>query len=214
MYVHSLWSEADAPLGTLAAAASDVLGVSATVSERSAELPVYIRSGEVNFPDVRWKQDPFAEQPPSELLSVRLYRTAFAAGIASVNPNLNFWLRERLGEYLRSPLRLPQYLLPRGRLPGWDLARGGPPGWQLSALHLQHTEAHTDVVVQGDVDSPGVLLREAGRLDDYGLAGLSLTDARGRMMTLYDEGQIWLQQVDPDEVPDLIILILPLFGRG
>jgi hypothetical protein len=33
-------------------------------------------------------------------------------------------------------------------------------------------------------------------------------------MTLYDEGQIWLQQVDPDEVPDLIGLILSLFGRG
>ncbi len=169
-----------------------------------------------NADDARWKQVPFAE-PPGELLPVRLYRAAFAFGIASVNPSLNFSLQQRLGQNLLSPLRLQSRLaesLQSTLQLAWPAPGIGPDGWQLSAVHLQHAEAHTDVVVQGDVDNPFVLLREAGRLGDYGLAGMSLTDSRGRMMTLYDEGQVWLQQVHPDEVPDLIGLILALFGRG
>ena len=214
MFVHSLWSEAGASLQTLADSASDALGVPANVSERSAELTVLDRPDEVNFPNARWKQVPFGAPSPGEFVSVRLYSTPFVVGIASVNPSVNFFLRESLADNLQGPLRLPPYLLPSGELVGWQLSRGGLPDWQLSALHLQHADAHTEVVVQGDVNNPAVLLREAGRLDDYALAGISLTDSAGRMMTLYDEGQIWLQQVDPDEVPELIGQILPLFGRG
>jgi hypothetical protein len=216
MYVHSLWSETGASLETLAAAARQMLGVPAQMSERSALLTVLDRP-EVDSSDARWRQVPFYE-PPGEFLAVRLYRSAFVLGIASVNSSLNFWLRQRLAENLQSPVRLRDGLIEN--LPGTlglagrDPSVGVPDGWQLSAVQLQHAEAHTDVVVQGDVDNPGVLLREAGRLDDYGLAGISLTDSRGRMITLYDEGQIWLQQVDPDEVLDVIDLILPLLGRG
>jgi hypothetical protein len=216
MYVHSLWSETTASLQTLAVAASEMLGVPVQRSERSALLTVLART-EADSSDARWRQVPFYE-PPAEFVAVRLYRSAFAIGIASVNSSLNFWLRERLGENLQSPLRLRDGLIENLQstlqLAWRDRPIGVPDGWQLSAVQLQHAEAHTDVVVQGDVDDPGVLLREAGRLGDYGLAGMSLTDSRGRMVTLYDEGQIWLQQVDPDEVLDVLDLILPFLGRG
>jgi hypothetical protein len=203
MFVHSLWSETAAPLALLAERASQLLGVAATVSEYSAELPVIGQADEPAIADERWGSRANA---PRGLEPVRLYAAGAASGIASVNPSLNFWLRDQLSEYEPSrPLRL-----------GWK--RYSPYqliDWQVSAIHLQHQSASTEVIIQGQRDSADPLFDAAERFPDYEVAGVSLADEGGRVLTLYDEGQLWLQQVAPDEVHDLLMtVVLPLLGRG
>lgn len=216
MFVHSLWSQTAAPLHELAEQASRLLGVSYTMSERSAELRVVSHADQITGPDARWRSLVRAAEPGGELQPLRLFSVASAIGIASVNPSLNFRLRDRLAESTPvRPLRLrlsldPPFIV---RLDPSPLLRLGPPGWQLSAMHLQHPSVGTEVIIQGQQENPRALLREAARLYQYTLAGVSLADPDGRMVTVYDEGQLWLQQVAPEEVPGLMEeTVLPLLS--
>lgn len=204
MFVHSLWSETVAPLASLADQASKLLGVPLASSEYWFELPVIATADKSATADEQWRSP---ATPPSEVQPVRLYAVGSALGIVSVNPGLNFWLRAQLSEYGPSrPLRL-------------DWNRYNSPhqlgGWQISAIHMQHELTSTEVIIQGPQENRDALFGAAERFADYQVAGVSLADSDGRVMTLYDEGQLWLQQIAPDEVRDLLLsVVLPLLGRG
>lgn len=202
MFVHSLWSETVAPLALLADRASKLLGVPVALSKYSAELPVIATADKPATADEQWRS-PAAI--PSEVQPVRLYTAGSALGIVSINPDLNFWLRAQFSEYGPSrPLRLDW-----NRYSPHQLGR-----WQISAMHMQHELTSTEVIIQGPQGNRDALFGAAERFADYQVAGVSLADPDGRVMTLYDEGQLWLQQVAPDEIRDLLVsVVLPLLGR-
>jgi hypothetical protein len=204
MFVHSVWAQAAAPLPVLAEQAGQLLGLKFTLSERSAELPVLRQADKETGSDARWRRLVDGANPPGEIQPLRLFAVGPVIGIASVNPSLNFWLRDRIGESTPiQPLRLQTRPVPHA-----------PFGWRLSAVHLQQPVAGTELILQGGgQEYPEALLYEASLLGAYNLTGIGLTDQDGRMMTLYDEGQLWLQQFEPEDIPSLIeAVVLPLLS--
>lgn len=216
MFVHSLWSETSASFAELTDLASALLRVPASVSSQySAELPVTGQYGQNSDEDADWSRP--AADPPGEIRPVRLYASDSVIGIVSADPGLNFRLRERFAEHAESTALELHW--------SSDLVSNlsNRSDWRLYGIRLLHPDTQTEVVMQG-----GDLLAEADRLTGYSgqptgyagrptgyeVVGMSVADSAGRMLTVYDEGQIWLQQVGADAVPGLVdSVVLPLFGR-
>jgi hypothetical protein len=190
----------DLPLAELATTASATLGAEAKVSDwsQTAELLVESRIDDPHNFDERWMGTESAEVR-TELRPLRiyrvsfstLYRASFATGIASADPSLNFSLQKQLSlDGAARPLRLK-----------WDqVVAFQSDVWALSAVHMQQPSLSTEVIIQGPWGDPQIVVAEASRFTEYDVAGVSLTDRDGRMLTFYDGGQLWLQNVGPDDV--------------
>jgi len=195
MFIHTLWSETDISLSKLATTVSDWLGVKAEIPKwgGTAELLIESRIEKPHDSDEGWVLTDSMDSR-IELRPLRLYDMGFATGIASADPSLNFSLQMLFDrEAGARPLRL-----------AWNqVVAFHSDEWMLSATHLQRSEFSTEAVIQGPWGNPATVVAETDRFGDYEVVGVSLTDQDGRMLTLYDGGQLWLQHVGPDDVAGL-----------
>lgn len=198
MFIHSLWSEASSPLSTFAEVANGLLGPSVANREQSIQWLQGLRTvADPGNADTAW------QEPQSAVATVRqavsIYRVASFVGIASADPAINFRLRERFGSQFK--ISLPRLT--------WAASRPQSVGeWSLCAIHLRDPDTDIEVITQGGVESSAALISQLGRFDDYNVVGVSLAGEQGRLVTMYEGGQVWLQQIRPDEVPYVLEPVL------
>jgi hypothetical protein len=201
VFVHSLWSEADESLDALADRLAKLLNVRWSGEAPSIGFRIPVLSGPAPDTDRKWA-GPGPDLVREQHL-VRLYQVGLLTGIAGLDPALNFRLRDdlRASAGLR-PVRLR-----------WDGAPFRAGEWALSAVHLHHPSADIDVSMQGESGRQDELLEHVALLPGYDVQGVTVTGDAGQLATVYDEGQIWLQAVQPDDVPGVLERLIPLLQR-
>jgi hypothetical protein len=198
MFIHSLWSETSDPLAVFAEEVNGLLGSPVAEQERSIQWPQAFQAVvDPDSVDAAWQQ-PLSTVATAQY-AVSIYRVASFVGIASADPSTNFRIRDRFGT--RFKISLPRLK--------WAAGRPQSVGeWSLCAIHLRDPETDVEVISQGGVESRAALVGQLDRFDDYNVIGVSLAGEQGRLVTMYEEGQVWLQQVRPDEVPSVLEPIL------
>ena len=198
MFIHSLWSEASGPLSAFAEEVGGLLGPWVGDGEQSLQwLQVFQTAPDPDSADAAWQQPQSGVATVQQAVSI--YRVASFVGIASADPALNFRLRDRFGS--RFKIFLPRL--------NWAVSRPqSVGGWSLCAIHLRDPATDIEVISQGGVESGAALVGQLDRFDDYNVIGVSLADEQGRLITMYEEGQIWLQQIRPEEVPYVLEPVL------
>ena len=87
------------------------------------------------------------------------------------------------------------------------------PGWNLYALHLRSERTRTEVVVQGELHRSEVLESHGNLFHDLSLFGVTLARPWEReLVTIYDDGQVWMQSVPPGELPLVVQTLTRIFG--
>jgi hypothetical protein len=191
MFIHSLWAEAQGPLSVFAEELSGPLGPSVASGEQSIQWQqVFQTVADPGNADAAWQETQSGEATVRQAVS--LYRVGSFVGVASADPAANFEIRDRFGS--RFGISLPRL--------NWAASRPLSIGeWYLCAIHLRDPATDIEVISQGGVDSGPALIGQLDRYADYNVIGVSLAGEQGRLVTLYEQGQVWLQQIRPDEVP-------------
>jgi hypothetical protein len=199
MFIHSLWSQTSDPLPAFSAEVSDLLGPpeEGDGEQRAQWHQSFSASADPDSADAAW-QPSIRATPVSQHLSI--YRVASFVGIASPDPALNFRIRERFSD---------NFKIFEPRL-NWTENRPQQVAgeWELCAIHLRDRATGIEVISQGAIGSGAALVGQLDRFDDADVVGISLASGAGRLITMYDAGQVWLQQLRPYEVPYLLEPVL------
>jgi hypothetical protein len=198
MFVHSLWAETSAPLQDFANRASTLLGPPGVVEERRLQWPREIHASvDPTDPDMAWEQP--LGKPSTVRQAVAIYRIESYVGIASADPTINFRLRDDFDKSFK--ITAPTL--------NWAANRPQSVGdWSLCAIHFRDPSSDIELISQGGQESRSELVRQIDRFNGYNIFGVSLAGLQGSVVTLYEEGQIWLQQVLPEDIPEILTPIL------
>jgi hypothetical protein len=204
VFVHSLWCE----LGTNRTAASAV--VQNLLGKPDAGASGFLRWTST-IPDES-DDDPDGSTTPwcrrlgtsstSQQLAMYFVSTPFGgeiAGIVSPNPLRNY----RVADFLS--LHAASFAF-----------RGAPtdfasvPPWTLYALHLRSLDTSAEIIAQGSFDSwQAGLFQQIAPFNNFGIFGATLSIAETeRLVTLYEDGQAWIQGVSADDIPSTLFPVV------